>query len=269
MSVFIYDQCTDFGSDPRTGDCHRSGLTNETKRWEICGKEGDAWMDGWTLGLLNIFRNITIQAASLPQHPIAFLNFPDYETAIPVPQSLKTSWILVWKKQGGKSVRSIGRLGFDSGQITQAPTFMKFMHAVRGGSIATTKFPGKVRLGKFGGSSESVMELFSPPSSSNLQATRGGWMRSSPRERICILGQVLDGLIHPHQSGLAHRDLKPENLLLIKKPFFKIVITDFGLSKVINNETLLTTVCGTLKYIAPEAFPRLSDGYGPSVDIRR
>jgi serine/threonine protein kinase len=84
--------------------------------------------------------------------------------------------------------------------------------------------------------------------------------------RLSALGQVLDGLSHLHTKGLAHRDLKPENLLVKLRPF-QVVITDFGLSKLLPDATLLKTFCGTLRYAAPEVFPGLSYGYGPKVDV--
>ncbi|KAF2817572.1 kinase-like protein, partial [Mytilinidion resinicola] len=84
--------------------------------------------------------------------------------------------------------------------------------------------------------------------------------------RISAAGQILDGLSHLHAKGLAHRDLKPENFLVKLRPF-QVVITDFGLSKVVPDTTLLKTFCGTLKYAAPEVFPGLSDGHGPEVDV--
>ena len=52
-----------------------------------------------------------------------------------------------------------------------------------------------------------------------------------------------------------------------EKPFFKVVIVGFGLSKVVTNSTLLKTLCGPLKYLVPEVFPGISDGYGPPDDI--
>ena len=64
---------------------------------------------------------------------------------------------------------------------------------------------------------------------------------------VSVLGQVLDGLVHLHAKGIAHRDLKPENLLVGKKPFFKVVITDFGLSKAATETTVLKSFCGTYK----------------------
>ena len=84
---------------------------------------------------------------------------------------------------------------------------------------------------------------------------------------ISAFGQILDGLSHLHAKGVAHRDLKPENFLVEMRPFFKVVITDFGLAKIASDANLLKTFCGTLKYLAPEVFPGLSDGHGPKVDV--
>lgn len=83
---------------------------------------------------------------------------------------------------------------------------------------------------------------------------------------ISAFGQVLDGLKHLHENDVVHRDLKPENFLVEVEPL-KVVITDFGLAKVVPDTTLLKTFCGTLKYLAPEVFPGLSDGHGPAVDV--
>lgn len=83
---------------------------------------------------------------------------------------------------------------------------------------------------------------------------------------ISATGQILGGLSHLHGKGLAHRNLKPKNFLVKLRPF-QVVITNFGLSKVVDDPTLLKTFCGTLKYAAPEMFPGLNDGHGPKVDI--
>jgi serine/threonine protein kinase len=84
---------------------------------------------------------------------------------------------------------------------------------------------------------------------------------------VTVLGQLLDGLNHLHQNGVAHRDLKPENILVTREPYIKFVIGDFGLAKVATETALLRTFCGTLKYMAPEVFPGLHDSYGPLIDI--
>lgn len=88
-------------------------------------------------------------------------------------------------------------------------------------------------------------------------------------ENVCVtaLGQLLDGLDHLHKNAVAHRDLKPENILVTREPFLKFVISDFGLAKATTETTLLTTFCGTLKYLAPEVFAGFHDSYGPLVDV--
>ncbi len=84
---------------------------------------------------------------------------------------------------------------------------------------------------------------------------------------VTAFGKILDGLGHLHYKGVVHRDLKPENILVEKSPFFKVVITDFGLSKAMTDITVLKTFCGTLKYLAPEAFPGICHDYDSSIDI--
>ena len=84
---------------------------------------------------------------------------------------------------------------------------------------------------------------------------------------VSSFGQILDGLSYLHAKGIAHRDLKPENFVVEVQPFFKVVITDFGLAKATAGGALLDTFCGSLKYTAPEVFPGHSSGYGPPVDV--
>eukprot|EP00656_Telonema_subtile_P026343 TRINITY_DN2831_c0_g3_i2.p1 TRINITY_DN2831_c0_g3~~TRINITY_DN2831_c0_g3_i2.p1 ORF type:complete len:493 (+),score=147.56 TRINITY_DN2831_c0_g3_i2:92-1570(+) len=73
--------------------------------------------------------------------------------------------------------------------------------------------------------------------------------------------QIVHAIAHCHERGIAHRDLKPENVLLSDQGTVKVC--DFGLAQRFSTpdsqqEQLLTTVCGTEKYAAPEllAVPR-------------
>ncbi|KAJ9442673.1 CBL-interacting serine/threonine-protein kinase 23 [Diplonema papillatum] len=76
--------------------------------------------------------------------------------------------------------------------------------------------------------------------------------------------QLISGLFYLHQQGIAHRDLKPENLLLDEEG--NVFIADFGFSRLLNNQQLLKTVCGTPNYMAPEVLKE--QGYdGKKADI--
>ena len=66
-----------------------------------------------------------------------------------------------------------------------------------------------------------------------------------------------------------HRDIKPANVLLYKSSpndsEYTYKLADFGLAVEFSNDSDLSTVCGTKRFMAPEM-----DGsrqYGPEVDI--
>lgn len=54
-----------------------------------------------------------------------------------------------------------------------------------------------------------------------------------------------------HDRGIVHRDIKPENILLTDKDLH-VKLADFGLAKIIGEESFTTTLCGTPSYVAPE-----------------
>lgn len=67
---------------------------------------------------------------------------------------------------------------------------------------------------------------------------------------------ILQGLSFLHKRGIIHRDLKAQNILIkntLEGPVAKI--TDFGLSKVLDEQTNSSSVLmGTIEYMAPEQF---------------
>ncbi|KAI0689813.1 Pkinase-domain-containing protein [Cerioporus squamosus] len=99
-------------------------------------------------------------------------------------------------------------------------------------------------------------------------------------DRICAKGNyyeedaaelvrtIMGAVKYIHECGIVHRDLKPENLLFrTKDEDADVMIADFGLSRVMDDEKfhLLTEICGTRRYMAPEIFKKT--GHGKPVDV--
>ncbi|GAA6014841.1 hypothetical protein JCM10207_002198 [Rhodosporidiobolus poonsookiae] len=84
---------------------------------------------------------------------------------------------------------------------------------------------------------------------------RRGLKETEVRELALMICQAVAYL---HSRGITHRDLKPENLLLTKGSRPQCKVTDFGLAKMVDDQTRLMTMCGTPTYLAPEVI--LSNG---------
>ncbi|XP_026327706.1 serine/threonine-protein kinase S6KL [Hyposmocoma kahamanoa] len=84
-----------------------------------------------------------------------------------------------------------------------------------------------------------------------------------PEELVKIfIAEIAVAIDFLHNAGVIYRDLKPENILLDEDYHVKLV--DFGLSKWLSIGSRTTTLCGTLKYMAPEILSR--EPYGHAVD---
>ncbi|XP_053609316.1 serine/threonine-protein kinase S6KL [Plodia interpunctella] len=84
-----------------------------------------------------------------------------------------------------------------------------------------------------------------------------------PEEIVKIfVAEIAIALDFLHNAGVIYRDLKPENILLDSDCHIRLI--DFGLSKWLSIGSRTTTLCGTLKYMAPEVLSR--EPYGHAVD---
>ncbi|XP_011347433.1 serine/threonine-protein kinase Chk2 isoform X2 [Ooceraea biroi] len=84
-----------------------------------------------------------------------------------------------------------------------------------------------------------------------------------------IFYQVVLAVHYLHKQGITHRDLKPENILLANKSDITLTkVSDFGMSKLVDAESMLRTFCGTPMYVAPEILTTLGrSSYTNQVDV--
>lgn len=85
-----------------------------------------------------------------------------------------------------------------------------------------------------------------------------------PHDRIKdIMWQILSGVDFLHSHWIVHRDLKPQNILVSRDG--QVKLADFGLARIYDFSSLLTTVVVTLWYRSPEIL--LGTTYATPVDL--
>ncbi|KAJ3147877.1 hypothetical protein HK101_002191 [Irineochytrium annulatum] len=111
-----------------------------------------------------------------------------------------------------------------------------------------------------------------------LELVRGGELfdliidkkKFTETETRVIMTQLFTALKYLHERNIVHRDLKPENILLFSRQAgdLRIKISDFGLAKLVGDESFMKTLCGTPNYVAPEVLtPASGRAYGKAVDL--
>ncbi|KAL9091627.1 MAG: hypothetical protein Q9165_004703 [Trypethelium subeluteriae] len=82
-----------------------------------------------------------------------------------------------------------------------------------------------------------------------------------------VFVQLFQGIKYMHERNIVHRDIKPENILLTDKDL-NVKLADFGLAKIIGEESFTTTLCGTPSYVAPEILEQSNHRrYTRAVDV--
>jgi len=108
-----------------------------------------------------------------------------------------------------------------------------------------------------------VMELVTGGELFDRIVEKGSYTES---EASALVSKMVSAVEYLHNINIVHRDLKPENLLLKRADSdLEVAIADFGLSKIVGQQLMMQTACGTPSYVAPEVLN--ASGYGKEVDM--
>jgi serine/threonine protein kinase len=92
-----------------------------------------------------------------------------------------------------------------------------------------------------------VMELIEGITLKNYITKKG---KLSVKEATSIAIQVSLGLQAAHNQGIIHRDVKPQNIIISTDG--KVKLSDFGIAKASNSNTITANVMGSVHYSSPE-----------------
>lgn len=119
--------------------------------------------------------------------------------------------------------------------------------SISGNNIVNTNYVSKTKI--------NGMEFFYIVQDFYEKGNMRGIIQNNIDIDICfsMMTDILLGLKSAHQT-IIHRDLKPENILIDDND--RLVITDFGLAKFINEKTRTRSFkgAGTIPYMAPECW---------------
>jgi TolB-like protein len=103
-------------------------------------------------------------------------------------------------------------------------------------------------MGEHRGAPYLTMELVEGRTLQQLLREQPGGL--PPREAAQILVGVCEGLAAAHAAGVVHRDLKPANIMIEDEG--RVVLTDFGIARRIDEVGGSQAILGTPLYMAPE-----------------
>lgn len=108
--------------------------------------------------------------------------------------------------------------------------------------LAEVNHPNIVTVHDFGRAGAFYFLLMEYVDGVNLrQAMTAG--RLKPQQALAIVPPICEALQFAHDRGIVHRDIKPENLLLDKEG--RIKIADFGIARMLSNESANNTAAGS------------------------
>ncbi len=128
---------------------------------------------------------------------------------------------------------------FDAARISQA-TPVKVEEIVRQAVSGTA--PGEIRAESISGT-----RIDAP-----IGTSSSGRGRAYHQQVARWIADAAEALHYAHGEGIIHRDIKPANLILSTDG--RIMITDFGLAKDVDEDSVTVTgaLLGTMRYLSPE-----------------
>jgi serine/threonine-protein kinase len=70
------------------------------------------------------------------------------------------------------------------------------------------------------------------------------------KEAVGIGIQIAQGMEAAHDNHIIHRDIKPQNIIISRDG--KVKVTDFGIAKATNSNTITSNAMGSVHYLSPE-----------------
>jgi eukaryotic-like serine/threonine-protein kinase len=70
------------------------------------------------------------------------------------------------------------------------------------------------------------------------------------KEAVGIGIQIAQGMEAAHDNRIIHRDIKPQNIIISRDG--KVKVTDFGIAKATNSNTITSNAMGSVHYLSPE-----------------
>ncbi|WP_285491975.1 serine/threonine-protein kinase [Actinomadura sp. NBRC 104425] len=173
-----------------------------------------------------------------------------FETVAELPvQGAESDLLLVRDARGVRYVVKLFRRGFTADRDVW-------------GKLPELDSPHVVRVLETGHAEGRDYEITEYAPAGNLRAALAGG--PLPPEMVAeVAAQLADGLAALHRAGIVHRDLKPENVLVTGTDPVRVAITDFGLSRVLEQSVVFASASRTLAYAAPES---LSGQVSPARD---
>lgn len=178
---------------------------------------------------------------------------------------------IVYKAYDPKLNRHVALKVLHAGYSSDANFIERFHKEAQ--TVANLQHPNIVTIYDFGEEDRQLFLAMEYLSGGDLQK----WLthKSEPLtvdEALLFLIPIANALDYAHKQRLVHRDIKPSNILLQKTgDEYRIVLTDFGLVKAMENSVVLTMTnmaLGSPEYMAPEqADPNRNNEIGPHTDL--